>query len=137
MFRKGQVSTGTDKGPFFFSLIALTVGAAMTVWLFLLGGKEPLAIFAGILLAVVTLAAGAVLIALITDKAYIDGDTLYMSYLFRTRSIAIGEIGKVSLRDEIYRVYDKSGNEAGTFNAKLTGVGDVVLALDGKGVPFV
>ena len=137
MFRKGQVSTQTDKGPFLFTLIALAVGTVVTVLLFVFGNGEPLAIFAGVLLAIVTLSAGAVLIALITDKVYIDGEVLYMSYIFKKRSIAIGEIGKITLRNEIYYVYDKNGAAAGTFNAKLTSVGDIILALDKKGVAFV
>ena len=137
MFEKGQVSTRTDKGPFLFTLTALVAGTAAAALLFILGRGEPLAIFAGILLSIVALAAGAVLIALITDKAYIDGDTLYMSYMFKKRSIPIGEIGRITLHNEIYYVYDKKRAEAGTFNAKLTSVGDVILALDKKGVPFV
>ena len=137
MFRKGQVSTETDKAPFFFTLIALTVGAAVTVLLFIAGKREPLAIFAGVLFAAVTLSAGAVLIALVTDRVYIDGEVLYMSYIFKKRSIAIGEIGRITLRGEIYRVYDRNGAEAGAFNAKLTSVGDVILALDERGVDFV
>ena len=137
MFRKGEVSTATDKGPFLFTLTALAVGTVVTVLLFVLGGGDPLAVFAGILFAVVTLSAGAVLIALVTDKVYIEGGTLFMSYLFKTRSIPIGEIGKVSLHNEIYSVYDKKGALAGTFNAKLASVGDIILALDKSGVTFV
>ena len=137
MFRKGKISTEVDKGPFLFTVITLAGGAAATALLFILAWREPLAIFAGILLGIVTLAAGAVLFGLLTDKAYIDGDILYMSYMFKKRSIAIGDIGKITLRNEIYNVYDKKGAEAGTVNAKLTAVGDVILALDKSGVDFV
>ena len=136
MFKKGEVSTAVDKGPFIFTLAALVPGAAVTVLLFVLGGGEALAIFAGIMFAIVTLAAAAVMFALLTDRVYIENDTLYMSYLFKKREVAIKEIGKITLRDEIYYVYDKSGAAAGTFNAKLTGVGDVIFALDRSGVNF-
>ena len=137
MFKRGQVSTETDKGPLVFTLIAFTVGTAVTVLLFVLAGSEPLAIFAGIMVAVVTLAAGAVLFALITDKAYIDNGILYMSYMFKKREIAIKDIEKITLRGELYHVYDKSGAEAGTINAKLTAIGDVILSLDKSGVDFI
>jgi len=136
MFRKGQVSTEIDKGPFLFTLIALIVGGGATVLLFTLGGSEPLAIFAGIMVAIVTLAAGGVLFALLTDRAYIENGILYMSYLFKRKQIPIENIGKITLRSEVYYVYDKKGNAAGTINAKLTAIGDVILALDKSGVNF-
>ncbi|MBO7376797.1 MAG: hypothetical protein J6V01_06795 [Clostridia bacterium] len=136
MFRKGQVSTEIDKGPFLFTLIALTVGLAVTVLLFVFGIKEPLAIFAAILTAIVTIAAGAVLFALLTDRAYIDNGRLYMSYLFKKRSVDIADIGKITLRDNVYYVYDKNGAAAGTINARLTAIGDVIFALDKNGVNF-
>ena len=137
MFKKGQIGTEVDKGPFIFTLIALVVGCAVTVLLFVLGWGEPLAIFAGILFAIVTVAAGAVMFALLTDKAYIDNGVLYMSYMFKKRSIPIGEIGKITLHEEVYYVYDKKGAAAGTINAKLTAVGDVITALDKSGVNFI
>ena len=74
MFKKGQVCTETDKGPFWFTLIAFVLGTAGTVLLFVLGGGDALAVFAGILLGTVALAAGGVLFALITDRAEIDID---------------------------------------------------------------
>ena len=136
MLKRGQVSTEVDKGPFLFTLIALIGGIAATALLFVFGGGEPLAIFAGILVAIVTLAAGAVLFAMLTDRTYIDDGILYMSYMFKKRSIPISDIGKITLRDDIYYVYGKSGAEAGAVNAKLTGIGDVISALDRSGVNF-
>ena len=136
MFRKGQVSTEVDKKPFVFSLIAFTVGTAAAVLLFVLSKGDALAIFAGIMVAIVAVAAGAVLFALVTDRAYIDNGVLYMSYLFKKQSIPISDIGKITLRDEVYYIYGKNGAAAGTINAKLTSVGDVILALDKSGVNF-
>ena len=136
MFRKGQISTEIDKGPFLFSTVALIVGAAVTVLLFVLGGGDALSIIAGIFGAIVTIAAGAVLFAMLTDKAYIDGGVLYTSYLFRRRSIPISQIGRITLKNEVYYVYDKTGAEAGTINAKLTSIGEVIIALDKSGVNF-
>jgi len=136
MFKKGQVCTETDKGPFWFTLIAFVFGTAGTVLLFVLGGGDALAVFAGILLGTVALAAGGVLFALITDRAYIDNGVLHMSYMFKRKSISIDEIGKITLKDEVYSVYDKKGAVAGTINSKLTGVGDLIFALDRSGVNF-
>lgn len=136
MFKKGQVCTETDKGPFWFTLIAFVLGTAGTVLLFVLGGGDALAVFAGILLGTVALAAGGVLFALITDRAYIDNGVLHMSYMFKRKSISIDEIGKITLKDEVYSVYDKKGAVAGTINSKLTGVGDLIFALDRSGVNF-
>ena len=136
MFKKGQVSTEVDKGPFIFTLAALSVGSIVTVLLFVFAGREPLAVFAGILVLTVTLAAGAVLFAMLTDRAYIDGGTLYMSYLFRKRSVKITDISRITLSDEVYHVYDKKGAKVGTINSKLTAIGDLIFALDRSGVNF-
>ena len=113
MFKKGQVCTETDKGPFWFTLIAFVFGTAGTVLLFVLGGGDALAVFAGILLGTVALAAGGVLFALITDRAYIDNGVLHMSYMFKRKSISIDEIGKITLKDEVYSVYDKKAPSRG------------------------
>ena len=136
MFRKGQISTETDKGPFIFTLIALVAGTVVTVLLFVFGKGEPLAIFAGVMFAAVTLAAGGVMLALVTDKVYIENDVLYMSYLFKKRSIAVSEIGRISFSSDIYYVFDKKGTAAGTFNAKLTRVGEIIAFLDMRNVNF-
>ena len=137
MFKKGQISTEVDKGPFLFSLIAFVGGTATAVLLFVLGNGDALAIFAGIMISVVAVVSGAILFAVLTDKAYIDNGILYMSYLFKKRSIPVKEIAKIELRNEVYSVYNKSGAIAGTINAKLTSVGDVILELDKSGVNFV
>ena len=136
MFKKGQVSTEVDKGPFIFTLSALAAGLIMTVLLFVLGRGNGFAVFAGILFSVVTAAAAAVLFALLTDRAYIDGDVLYTSYLFKKKSIKIEDIGRIELKDDVYHVYDRKNVKAGTMNAKLTSIGDVIFALDRKGVDF-
>lgn len=136
MFKKGQVSTEVDKGPFIFTLAALIVSLTVTVLLFTLGKGDGLAVFAGIMTAVITLAAAAVLFALLTDKAYIDGDVLYMSYMFKKKSIPLKEIGKITLSGDVYSVFDKKGNKIGTVNAKLTAIGEVIFALDKAGADF-
>lgn len=137
MFKKGQISTEIDRGPFLFSLIAFIGGTITAVLLFALGKGDPLAVFAGIMISIVAVASGAILFAVLTDKAYIDNGVLYMSYLFKKRSIPVKEIAKIQLRNEVYSIYNKSGAVAGTINAKLTSVGDVILELDKSGVNFI
>ncbi|MBR4256285.1 MAG: hypothetical protein IKQ18_03900 [Clostridia bacterium] len=136
MFKKGQVSTEVDKGPFIFTLVALVVGLTVTVLLFALGRGAGLAVFAGVLFAIVTLSAAVVLFALLTDKAYIDDCVLYTSYMFKKRAIKLDEIGKISYKDDVYTVFDKKGNRVSTINAKLTSIGEVIFALDKAGVDF-
>ena len=137
MFKKGQISTEVDKGPFIFTVIALVAGLTVTVLLFVLGKGDGLSVFAGILFAVITLAAAAVLFALVTDRAYIDGGVLYLSYLFKRRSIPVKDIGKITFADDMYFVFDKKDAKVGTINAKLTSIGEVLFALDKAGVNFI
>lgn len=137
MFKKGQVSTEVDKGPFIFTVIALVAGLTVTVLLFVLGKGDGLSVFAGILFAVITIAAAAVLFALVTDRAYIDGGVLYLSYLFKRRSIPVKDIGKITFADDMYFVFDKKDAKVGTINAKLTSIGEVLFALDKAGVNFI
>ena len=137
MFRHGEISTETDRKPFFFTLIAGLGSLAAAVLLFVFGGGQGLAVFAGILLAIVAAASGAVLLAMVTDLAYIRDDTLYLRYLFRKSAIPLGEIGKISYREEEYSVFDKRNRLVGTINAKLTGIDKVLHKLDSGGVPFV
>lgn len=137
MFRHGEISTETDKKPFFFALAAFLGCLTAAVLLFVFGGGEGLAIFAGVLLAVVAAAAGIVLFAMVSDRAYVENGVLHMSYLFRRRQIPLGEIGKVSLKDQVYSVFDRKGTLAGTINAQLGGVGIILHELDRNGVPFV
>ena len=56
MFRHGEISTEVDRKPFVFTLVCLIVGLAVTLAAFILGRGSGLALFAGILMAVVTLA---------------------------------------------------------------------------------
>ena len=137
MFRRGEISTEIDKKPFFFALAAFLGCLTAAVLLFVLGGGAGLAIFAGVLLAFVAAAAGIVLFALTTDRAYIEDGVLHMNYLFRRARIPLEEIGRISLKDDVYSVFDRNGKLAGTVNAQLTGIGTVLYALDRSKVPFV
>ena len=137
MFRRGDISTETDKKPFLFTLIAFLGSLLAAILLFALGKGEGLAIFAGVLVAIVAIAAGIVLFAMVTDQAYIQDETLYMRYLFRKAEAPLKQIGKVTFKDQVYTVFDKKGNQIGTINGQLTGIDAILLKLDQSGVPFV
>ena len=137
MFRHGEISTETDKKPFVFTLIAFAASAAATVLLLVLFWGNALAIFAAVLLGIVAIAAFSVLLALITDRAYIEDDRLCMSYMFRKREISLDKIGRISCKEDVYSVFGKDGNLVGTINGKLTGIGNVIFELDRRQIPFV
>ena len=136
MFKHGPISTETDRKPFFFTLIALVVGLTGVVLLFVLGKGNALAVFAGVLLGVVTLAAAAVLFGMVADRAYVEDGVLHMRYLFKHRSVPLEKIAKVTLENDIYSVYDRSGDLRGTINGKLTGIDSILYELDQNGIPI-
>ena len=136
MFRHGEISTEADRGPFLFTLAAFLGCTTAAVLLFTLASGQALAVFAGILLAIVGLAAAAVLLAIVTDRAYVENGTLYMRYLFRRAEIPLDQIGRVSLKDDVYSVFDRRGALRGTINAKLTGIDRLLVELDKNGVSF-
>ena len=136
MFRHGDISTEVDKGPFFFSLAAFVGSTAAAVLLFALGGGNGLAVFGAIMMLIVGLASFAVVFAMVTDWAFVEGQTLHMHYLLKERSIPFDDIEKITYKDDLYTVYTKSGKESFSMNAKLTGIGKVISALDKNGVRF-
>ena len=137
MFRHGDISTETDKKPFLFTLIAFLGSLIAAILIFALGKGHGLAIFAGILLSIVAIAAGAVLFAMVTDQAYIQDETLYMRYLFRRAEVPLSQIAKISYQDQLYSVYDRKGSLLGTINGQLSGIDSLLFKLDQSGIPFV
>ena len=137
MFRHGEISTEVDKKPFIFTVAAFAGSLTAAVLLFVLGKGDALGIFAGIMFSIVGIAAGAVLFAMVTDRAYVEDGVLHMNYLFRRKAVALKDVAKVSLKDDVYSVFDKKGAVAGTINAHLTGIGRILHALDQNGIQFV
>ena len=137
MFRHGEFSTECDRKPFFFTLAALAGSLTAAVLLFVFGGGEGLAIFAGVLCAIVGVAAALVMTAMVTDRAYVENGVLTMGYFFKKTQIPLKEIGKVSLKEDVYSVFNRKGELVSTINGKLTGIGEVLHAMDKNGVPFV
>lgn len=137
MFRHGEISTETDKKPFFFTLAAFLGCLTAAVLVFALGGGQGLAVIAGLMLSAVAVVAGIVLFAMISDQAYIRDETLTMRYMFRKASVPLREIGKVTYKENEYSVFDRTGRPLGTINAKLTGIDTILHKLDKSGVPFL
>lgn len=137
MFRHGPISTETDKKPFVFTVAAFAASLTAAVLLFVLGKGNALSIIAGIFVSIVALSAGAVLLALVTDRAYVEDGVLHMTYLFTKKSVPLDKIGEISYKEDVYTVLDRDGRVLGTINAKLTGIGTVIQALDQNGIRFV
>ena len=134
MFKRSEISTEVDRKPFVFTLVCLIVGLTVTIAAFLLGRGNGLAVFAGLMMAVVTLAAAIVLAAMVSDQAYIRDGILHISYLLKKAEIPLEKIGKVTLKDDIYSVYDRRGQLVGTINGLLTGIDSILYALDKTGI---
>lgn len=136
MFKHGDCSTEVDRRPFLFTLIAFLGGTAAAVLLFVLGRGNPLSIFAGILIAIVAVAALVVLFAILTDYAYVENGMLKTRYLFKRTSTPLSQIEKVTCRDKVYYVYGKHGEVAATVNGLLTGIDTILTAFEKHGVRF-
>ena len=137
MFRHGKISTEVGKGPFIFTLLSFLCCLVTAVLLMILFGRNMLAIFAAMMLMIVAIASFFVLLGLLTDYAYVEDGVLYMSYLFKKSSISLKDIKKMELKDDVYHVFDRRGNEAGTINSLSLGIDDILHELDINGVPFV
>ncbi len=136
MFRHGDVSTEVDRKPFVFTLIAAVGSSIATVLLFTLSRGEPLAIFAGIMVGVVAAAALFILIVMLTDYAYIENGVLRTQYLLKRTRIPLGDIGKITCKENVYSVYGKNGEVLATINGLLTGIGKILNTLEKNGVRF-
>ncbi len=134
MFKHGEISTEVDTKTFLFTLGAFLGCLTAAVLLFVLGWGDGLAAFAGVLVAVVALASGAVLFAMATDQAYIQDGKLTMRYLFRKNQVSLSEIRTIKFKDNIYSVYDSKEKLLGTINGQLTGVDKIILKLDSCGI---
>ena len=136
MFRHGEYSTEVDRGPFIFTLAGLLSCLAAILALLFTGESSALKIMAIIFLLIVFLSAVWVMIGLVLDYAYIKDDTLYMHYIFRMKSIRTEDIGKLTIKDGVYTVFDRKGETAGTINAMLTGIDSVIGELNRRKVSF-
>lgn len=137
MFRHGEISTEIEKGPFWFTIVVLIGGLTAAFAILHFAGTGAMNIVMAAFLGIMSLAAAAVLFALISDRTYIDNGTLYMRYLFKRSSIAVKDIGQVSFKDDVYTVYDRKKRKIGTINALAIGIDRIIGELNRNKVNFV
>lgn len=137
MFRHGEISTEADKGPFIFTLAVLVGSILLGTVILLFAGTGPLNIFFAVMCAIMAVCSAVVLFAMVSDYACIENDVLTMSYLFKKKTIALKDIGQVSIKDNVYTVYDRKKNKVGTINGLATGIDRVTGEMNRKHVNFV
>lgn len=137
MFKHGEFSTEISKAQFIFALLSFVLMMGIGITIFIVFWGNMLAVLAFALMLIVGLCSLGVLIGLISDYAYIKDDRLYMSYVFKKSSIDLKDIGGITLKDNIYHVYDKKQGEVGTINALALGIDSITNELDRKHVPFI
>lgn len=137
MFKRSEYSTEVGKGSFIFTLISFIVTTIVAILIITNYHNNALAIFSFIMLIIVSLASIIILFVMISDYSYIEDNILYMSYLFKKSSIDIKDIGKIKLKDSVYYVYNKKGDEIGTINASALGINTITNELYRNNVEFV
>ena len=125
-----KVSTKIDKKTLIFTIVALIICSVLSVFLLIKYKGNYLAIFAAIMLIVVAISSFVVLIGMLTDKAYIENNILYMSYIFKKSNVKLNEIGYIEFKDDVYHVYDKKNSEVGSINGLALGIDELIHELD-------
>ena len=125
-----KVSTKIDKKTLIFTIIALIMCSVLSIVLLIKYKGNYLALFAAIMLIVVAISSFVVLIGMLTDKAYIENNVLYMSYIFKKSNIKLNEIGYIEFKDDVYHVYDNKNNEVGSINGLALGIDELIHELD-------
>ncbi|MBR0082044.1 MAG: hypothetical protein IJP98_04840 [Clostridia bacterium] len=136
MFKHGDVSTETDRKPFLFTLIAASGSTIAAVLLFALGKGEMLSILSGVMVLIVAAVSWFILFVMLTDYAYIDQGVLRTRYLFKKTQIPLGEIQKVTCKENVYYIYGRREKPLGTINGLLSGIDSILEALENNGVHF-
>ncbi|MBR0137657.1 MAG: hypothetical protein IJM15_04540 [Erysipelotrichaceae bacterium] len=134
MFRHSEISTEVDRGPFIFTSAAFAGSILIILVILKLGKGNTLGYVSAALFGVVALASLAVLVGLLCDYAYIKDGVLYTHYILKGNQIALKDIGKLTLKDDVYTVYDKKGYTAGTINGLATGIDLILHELDRNGI---
>lgn len=125
-----KASTKIDKKTLIFTIVALIMCSDLSIVLLIKYKGNYLALFAAIMLIVVAISSFVVLIGMLTDKAYIENNVLYMSYIFKKSNIKLNEIGYIEFKDDVYHVYDNKNNEVGSINGLALGIDELIHELD-------
>lgn len=125
-----KASTKIDKKTLIFTIVALIMCSDLSIVLLIKYKGNYLALFAAIMLIVVAISSFVVLIGMLTDKAYIENNVLYMSFIFKKSNIKLNEIGYIEFKDDVYHVYDNKNNEVGSINGLALGIDELIHELD-------
>lgn len=125
-----KASTKIDKKTLIFTIVALIMCSVLSIVLLIKYKGNYLALFAAIMLIVVAISSFVVLIGMLTDKAYIENNVLYMSYIFKKSNIKLNEIGYIEFKDDVYHVYDNKNNEVGSINGLALGIDELIHELN-------
>lgn len=136
MFRHGEISTEVDKKQFVFTVVCFVVSVAVGLIIFISFKGSYLAVFAAVMMLVLAAAAFFVLFGLLSDYAYIEDGMLHMHYLLKDSQIRIKDIRKITLKKDVYHVYDRKNKETGTFNALAIGIDRILHELYRNNVTF-
>lgn len=131
--RNASIKTKVGKGPVIFTIAGLASSIAVITLIAIYGLNNPFGIVAIIFFGIIAVVAIILMFGLLLDYAYIDGDTLYMQYIFKSSKIKLKDVGSMVLKNNIYTIYDKFNNEVGTINSIAIGADKIIIALDKAG----
>jgi hypothetical protein len=131
--RNASLKTKVGKGPVIFTITGLVSSIAVITLIAIYGLNNPFGIVAIIFFGIIAVVAIILMFGLLLDYAYIDGDTLYMQYIFKSSKIKLKDVGSMVLKNNIYTIYDKLNNEVGTINSIAIGADKIIIALDKAG----
>ncbi|MBQ1826632.1 MAG: hypothetical protein II126_01545 [Erysipelotrichaceae bacterium] len=134
MFKRSEISTEVDRGPFIFTLGALAGSLAFAGVILYFAHGNWLGYASAAMFGIVALSSLTVLFGLLTDYAYIKDGVLHTHYLLKKSAIALKDIGTLTLKDDVYTVYDKKGGKSGTINGLATGIDLILCELDRNGI---
>lgn len=136
MFRHSDISTEIDRKTFLYVAGALAI-SVITILAVLF--KRPVSVMGYVIIvmmALMVLCCLAVLFGMISDYACIKDGKLIMHYMFKGAQIELTNIGKITFKDDVYHVFDKRGEEAGTINGLALGIDEILQELNRKSVNF-
>jgi len=131
--RNASLKTKVGKGPVIFTITGLVSSIAVITLIAIYGLNNPFGIVAMVFFGIIAVVAIVLMFGLLLDYAYIDGDTLYMQYIFKSSKIKLKDVGSMVLKDNIYTIYDKSNKKIGTINSIALGADKIIIALDKAG----
>lgn len=134
---KSKIRTKFNKGPLIFTIVGFLISILIVALMIVFRDRDSFTVVACVFMGIIAIASAILLFVELRDYAYIVDDNLVMVYLFKKRMIKIVDIGLMSLKDNVYTVFDRKNEKIGTINALLDGIDLLVVTLDKKGVKIV